>query len=371
MFGKREPVTEEQVREALRAVIEPQSGRDIVALDCLREVTICGGNVAVKIELNTPAPPVKNTVKARAQEVLSKLPGVERAEVRIAIDLSKQPPPPPREAAGPAADSPIPGVKATLAVASGKGGVGKSTVAANLAVALRQLGARVGLLDADVYGPSVPTMFGVDGGVQLRVNERELIEPLEIDGVKLFSIGFLVEREAAMIMRGPMLAKYVNDGLGRVDWGELDVLVIDLPPGTGDVQLTLGQTIPVTGAVIVTTPQRVALADVRRAITACERLNVPVVGILENMSDPLGADGERVPMFGHGGGRAAATEWGLPYLGEVRFDPQVPVSGDGGTPIVAAQPGSEVAELYRGLAERLLAELGGGTPAQPSLSVVD
>jgi len=269
----------------------------------------------------------------------------------------------------------IPGVKNTIAVTSGKGGVGKSTVAANLAIALQQSGAAVGLLDADVYGPSVPTMFGVPEDEKPMVNRQEMIEPLQREGVKLMSIGFLVERDAAMIMRGPMLAKYVTETLSRVDWGELDYLVIDLPPGTGDVQLTLSQAIPLTGAVVVTTPQQVALADVRRAVTMCQKLEVPVLGIVENMSDPIGPDGQRIPLFGHGGGQTAAAEWGVGYLGEVSLDGAVPGSGDAGLPIVAAAPESKVAAAFRELSQNVAAEVSklrmADQAATPSIRFVD
>jgi ATP-binding protein involved in chromosome partitioning len=269
----------------------------------------------------------------------------------------------------------IPGVKNTIAVTSGKGGVGKSTIAANLAIALRQSGAAVGLLDADVYGPSVPTMFGVPEAEKPTVNRQDMIQPIEREGLKLMSIGFLVEREAAMIMRGPMLAKYVTETLSRVDWGELDYLVIDLPPGTGDVQLTLSQAIPLTGAVVVTTPQQVALADVRRAVTMCQKLEVPVLGIVENMSDPIGPDGQRIPLFGHGGGRAAAEEWGVGFLGEVSLDGTVPGSGDAGLPIMAAMPESAISASLREVAQSIAAEVSklrmADQAGTPSIRFVD
>ncbi|NUP99378.1 MAG: Mrp/NBP35 family ATP-binding protein, partial [Armatimonadetes bacterium] len=340
MSGSNQRLTEDLVKGALRSVIDPDLRRDIVSLGFVKDISIAGGKVAVTIELTTPACPVKDRLRNEAADSIRGIPGVTEVEVTMTAQVRRGqggglhgPGQAPQE-------SPIPGVKNTIAVTSGKGGVGKSTVAANLAVALTQTGARVGLLDADVYGPSIPTMFGVPAEEKPYVNSRELIEPIERDGLLLMSIGFLVERDAAMIMRGPMLAKYVQDALAKVDWGELDYLVIDLPPGTGDVQLTLSQTIPLTGAVVVTTPQKVSLADVRRAVTMCEKLNVPILGIVENMSDPIAPNGTRIPMFGSGGGQTAAQEWGVPFLGEVTLDAAVPTTGDEGTPIVQAGPDS-------------------------------
>lgn len=353
-----EVVTEDAVKEALSTVIDPDLHRDIVSLGFVKKITICGGNVAATIELTTPACPMKDRMKRLSEDAIMGIPGVVGVKLNMtarvrgaqqAVDGAKTP-------GQPAADL-IPDVKNTIAVSSGKGGVGKSTVAANLAVALQQAGATVGLLDADVYGPSVPTMFGVPENEKPTANPQGIIQPIFREGVKLMSIGFLVERDAAMIMRGPMLAKYVTETLSRVDWGDIDYLVIDLPPGTGDVQLTLAQAIPLTGSVIVTTPQQVALADVRRAVTMCEKLNVPVLGIIENMSDPVGPDGQRIPLFGHGSGLIAATEWNVEYLGEVSLDGTVPTSGDSGRPIVASAPDSSVAASFREISEKIAAEV--------------
>jgi ATP-binding protein involved in chromosome partitioning len=369
----RQAISEQQVREALRAIVDPDLHRDIVSLGFVKDVAIAGGKVAVTIELTTPACPVKDRMKKQAQDILGALPGVSEVEVTMTAQVRRGPT---GATAAPGGD-PIPGVKNTIAVTSGKGGVGKSTVAANLAVALQASGARVGLLDADVYGPSIPTMFGVPVEERMTLNQKELIVPILRGGLKLMSIGFLVERDAAMIMRGPMLAKYVQDALSRVDWEELDYLIIDLPPGTGDVQLTLSQTIPLTGAVVVTTPQKVALADVRRAVTMCEKLNVPVLGIVENMSDPIGPDGKPIPMFGRGGGEAAAREWGVPFLGTVPLDGAVPGSGDDGLPIVVASPGSPAALACAQVAGAVAATLstlslrGEGQPGAPTIRMLD
>lgn len=370
-------VTEAAVRQALTQVIDPDLRKDIVSLGFVKAVTINGGQVATTIELTTPACPVKDRLKREAEEAIRSVPGVTAVAVTMTAQVrgGRAPVGGPQAPGQPPQPEMIPGVKNTIAVTSGKGGVGKSTVAANLAVALRQAGAAVGLLDADVYGPSVPTMFGVPEDEKPMVNRQEMIQPLEREGVKLMSIGFLVERDAAMIMRGPMLAKYVTETLSRVDWGELDYLVIDLPPGTGDVQLTLSQAIPLTGAVVVTTPQQVALADVRRAVTMCEKLEVPVLGIVENMSDPIGPDGNRIPMFGHGGGQAAAAAWGVGFLGEVALDGTVPGSGDAGLPIVAAAPESSVAASFREVSQQVAAEVSklqmADVASAPSIRFVD
>jgi ATP-binding protein involved in chromosome partitioning len=255
---------------------------------------------------------------------------------------------------GPPPKISIPGVKNVVAVASGKGGVGKSTVATNLALALQALGRRVGLLDADIYGPSIPIMMGV----------HEIFDPntaqFPIDryGLKLMSMGFLVKPETAMIWRGPMIHKYLTMFLTQINWGELDYLVIDLPPGTGDAQLTLTQTAPLSGAVIVTTPQDVSLIDARKGLEMFKQVRVPVLGIVENMSYFLGADGKRYDIFGHGGGQKLATEAGVNFLGEVPIDPRVAECGDAGDPIVHKHPDSPIAKTYLNLATIVSAEVG-------------
>src|SRR3954447_1795608 len=247
----------------------------------------------------------------------------------------------------------MPGVKHVIAVASGKGGVGKSTVATNLALALHMLGRRVGLLDADIYGPSIPIMMGVHETWD--PNSKEW--PLERYGIKLMSMGFWVKPETAMIWRGPMVHKYLTAFLTQVPWGELDYLVIDLPPGTGDAQLTLTQTAPLSGAVIVTTPQDVSLIDARKGLEMFRQVHVPVLGIVENMSYFVGEDGKRYEIFRHGGGKKLAQEAGVPFLGEVPIDPQVAECGDTGDPIVHKHPDSAVAKAYLALAGTVIAEL--------------
>jgi ATP-binding protein involved in chromosome partitioning len=246
----------------------------------------------------------------------------------------------------------LPGVKHLIAVASGKGGVGKSTVAANLALALQARGSRVGLMDADIYGPSIPIMMGLQG-----VDPQKTAFPMEKYGLRLMSMGFIVRPEQAVIWRGPMVHRAITQFLTDLDWGQLDYLVIDLPPGTGDAQLTLTQTAPLTGAVIVTTPQEVSLIDARKGLEMFRQVRVPVLGIVENMSYFIGEDGKRYEIFRHGGGRKLATEAGVPFLGDIPIDARVAESGDTGDPIVHKYPDSPVAAAYRKLAETVVGEL--------------
>jgi ATP-binding protein involved in chromosome partitioning len=270
------------------------------------------------------------------------------------------PPQQPQQPPGPPPKISLPGVKNVVAVASGKGGVGKSTVAANLALAFRMSGSQVGLMDADIYGPSVPIMMGVPG----LIDQATTPLPVEKHGIKLLSIGFFVRPEQAMIWRGPMVDKYLRQFLMMIDWGTLDYLVIDLPPGTGDAQLTLTQHAPLTGAVIVTTPQEVSLIDARKGLEMFRQVRVPILGIVENMSYFTGADGKRYEIFGHGGGKKLAREAGVPFLGELPIDARVAECGDTGDPIVHKYPDSPVAKAYVELAKIVAAELKKATPAE-------
>jgi ATP-binding protein involved in chromosome partitioning len=260
----------------------------------------------------------------------------------------------------------LPGVKNLIAVASGKGGVGKSTVAANLALALRGLGGQVGLMDADIYGPSVPIMMGLHG-----LDPQTTPFPTEKYGLRLMSMGFIVKPEQAVIWRGPMVHRAITQFLTDLDWGKLDYLVIDLPPGTGDAQLTLTQTAPLTGAVIVTTPQDVSLIDARKGLEMFRQVRVPVLGIVENMSYFIGEDGKRYEIFRHGGGKKLAAEAGVPFLGEIPIDPRVAESGDAGEPIVHKYPDSAVAKAYQALAKTVVEQLAkaGGGPELPTLQL--
>ena len=313
--------TQDAVIAQLRTVMDPEIHQDIVKLNMVRNVAIDGGHVTVEVELTTPACPLKDRIRGDVEAAVRKVPGV----TGVALEFSAQV----RSRARRAVE--LPGVKNVIAVGAGKGGVGKSMVAALLAVGLRREGATTGLLDADVYGPSVPTIMGVQGarpGVQ---NDR--IIPIEAAGVKLISIGFFINAEQAVVWRGPMVHGTVQQFLGSVEWGDLDYLVIDLPPGTGDVPLTLSQSIPMTGAVVVCTPQDLALGDARRAVMMYEKLNVPCLGIVENMSYYVCPHcHQRDDIFDHGGARRAAEDLNVPFLGEIPLNARLRVFADQGTP---------------------------------------
>ncbi len=340
-------LSETVVLNALRQIRDPDLHRDIVALNFVRDIAIQGNDVSFTIELTTPACPVRDEMKAQAiRAVREAVPGVGNVAVEMTSNVT-------RRQAPQQADI-LPGVKNTIAVASGKGGVGKSTVAVNLAVSLAREGAGVGLVDADVYGPSIPLMLGVKGKPRM-VGKR--LQPMESFGVKLMSIGFFVDPMDAIIWRGPMASGAVKQFMTDVDWGDLDYLIFDLPPGTGDIQLTLVQTIPLTGAVIVTTPQDVSLADARKGFRMFEKVNVPVLGIIENMSYFICSHcGQREEIFANGGGRKAADDLGVPFLGEIPIYTAIRVSGDKGIP-VAAETGTEQSEIMSRIARAMAAQV--------------
>jgi ATP-binding protein involved in chromosome partitioning len=332
--------TEDRVKDALRAIVDPDLHKDIVTLGFVRQIEIKGDAVAVEINLTTPACPVKEELKAQAEGALLKIPGIAKAVVTMTATTR------PAAATAQAQTNPaLAGVKNIVAVASGKGGVGKSTTAVNLAVALARAGSRVGLLDADVYGPSVPRMLTITRPAPQ--GDGPVIMPPEADGIKVLSVGMLAGGDQATMLRGPMAGGVVKQFLTQVAWGELDYLIIDYPPGTGDIQLTISQTAPVTGAVIVTTPQEVSLLDVRKAIQMFKTLKVPVLGVLETMSYFIcdGCD-KRHYIFRQGGGERLARESGVAFLGGVPLDPRVAVGGDEGRPLVTAHPASEAARVY-------------------------
>lgn len=352
-------VTEDQILETLRAVEDPDFRKDIVSLGFVKNVKICGGDVSFDLELTTPACPVKETFRSQCTELVGALSGVENVKVSLTSSVRGR-------ALGP--DQILPEVKNVIAVASGKGGVGKSTVAANLALALSREGAAVGLLDADIYGPSVPTMMGVEGHPDAPQGDK--LDPLKAHGVSLMSMGFLLGEDAPLIWRGPLVAKLVQQFLGAVNWGALDYLVIDLPPGTGDAQLTLTQTAPLNGAVIVTTPQDVSLIDARKGLMMFQKVNVPILGIVENMSSfACPHCGKETPIFRQGGGERISGELGVPFLGSIPIDPEVTVAGDEGTPIVARNPSSPGALAFSEVAGRVAARLSvvgsGASPLGP------
>jgi ATP-binding protein involved in chromosome partitioning len=349
-------ITEEQVLNALRAVSEPATGRGLVDLKLVPNVQIHGRDVQLTIELLSPITSTREKIERDVRAALDTIGGVGQ----IAIDWRTKV----RASGGGRSDAqPIPGVKNTIAVASGKGGVGKSTVAANLAVSLALAGARVGLLDADVYGPSVPLMMGANEKPLMANNK---IVPLEAYGVKLMSIGFILDPTKALIWRGPLVAQLINQFLNDVNWGDLDYLVLDLPPGTGDVQLTLVQKIPIAGAVIVTTPQKVALADAVKGLKMFQEVKTPILGIVENMSGFISpSDGVRYNIFGEGGGQRTADENGVELLGQIPIEPAIGTGGDEGIPIVVAAPESESSKAFAHLAERVATQLAVQAVAKP------
>jgi ATP-binding protein involved in chromosome partitioning len=325
-------------------IIDPDLRKDIVTLGFIRDLKIDGGDVSFRIVLTTPACPVKEEMESQATEIVSGLEGVTNVNVTMDAEVP--------QGRGIANNVAIPGVKNIIAVSSGKGGVGKSTVAVNLAVALAHDGAKVGLMDADVYGPNVPIMLGA-AGIQPQVVNNQLI-PAEAHGIKMISMALLVPPDKPMILRGPMLHGVVRQFLSDVNWGELDYLIVDMPPGTGDVQLSLAQLVPVQGAVLVTTPQAVSIADVLRAAKMFETVNVPVLGVVENMSYFIAPDtGNRYDIFGEGGGKIFAENLGLNFLGQVPLGMEVREGGDKGVPVVVSAPDSPQAAAFRTVAEEV------------------
>ena len=334
-------VSPQQVLEALKGVEDAAQQKDIVSLGYVKDIEVTSDRTVVVIEMKTAAPPKVNSQLAAAVRKAVEAIGVEKVEVEIATPSAS----PPKTQS-----NLIPQVKATIAVASGKGGVGKSTVAANLAVALYRQGAKVGLMDTDVYGPSVPSLMG--GKQEPHVVEGKLEPPVEW-GVKLISMAYFLPQDEAIIWRGPMLHKTIQQFLGDVNWGELDYLVMDLPPGTGDIQLSLSQTIPLTGAVVVSTPQDLALDVAWKAIAMFKKLNIPILGIVENMSYYVCPHcGVREEIFGHGGAKEAAERLGIPFLGEVPLDPKIRIQSDAGRP-VALDLNSPLAGVYEAVARAL------------------
>lgn len=353
-------VTQEQVLQALKKVQDPDLHRDIVSLGFVRNVRICEGNVAFDINLTTPACPVKELLKSEAVQAVRAIPGVQEVNVTMTSEVKTH---------QGIDKSSLKSVRNIIAVGSGKGGVGKSTVSVNLAVALALDGAKVGLLDADIYGPSVPIMMGAGGETPIRDN---LIQPKLAHGIKFMSMGFFAQGDQPLIWRGPMAHRAVEQCLVDVEWGELDYLVVDLPPGTGDVHLTLVQTVPVAGAVIVSTPQDVGLTISMKTLRMLQQTNVRLLGIIENMSYHLcGHCGQREDIFGHGGARAASEKLEIPFLGEIPLDMGIRVRADAGTPIVSSEPDSASAKIYREIARKLAAQVSISHFSQTKLEVIE
>ncbi|RPJ43789.1 MAG: iron-sulfur cluster carrier protein ApbC [Chloroflexi bacterium] len=339
-------VTREAVLAALSKVQEPELHKDLVTLNMIRDLAIEDGKVTFTVVLTTPACPLRGRIEKEARQAVTAVPGVQTVQVKMDASVPSD--------GRPRGLLKLP-VRNVVAVASGKGGVGKSTVAVNVAVALAQSGAKVGLLDADIYGPNVPTMMGVKH-LPPQNNSGKLM-PAEAYGVELMSIGFLVKPGQPLIWRGPMLHSAIRQFLSDVEWGELDYLVIDLPPGTGDAQLSLAQSIPLSGGLIVTLPQEVSLEDARRGLEMFRELKVPILGVVENMSYLELPDGTHLDVFGSGGGQKLAEAAAVPYLGQIPMDPAVRVGGDQGAPVVVTNPDSASARAMRALAEQLAARL--------------
>jgi ATP-binding protein involved in chromosome partitioning len=352
-------VSRDAVLAALRTVAMPGTSGSLLDADVVRALTIEDDRVQFVLEVEPAQGATLESTRAAAEAAVAALPGVGQVSALLTAHAQARKAPPPdlkigRHPTPQAGPTPVPGVKHIVAVASGKGGVGKSTIAANLAVALSQEGKRVGLLDADIYGPSQPRMMGVSD--RPKSPDGKTILPLHAHGVTLMSIGLMLKEGEAVVWRGPMLMGALQQMMGQVAWGELDVLIVDLPPGTGDVQLTLSQRYPVTGAILVSTPQDVALIDARKALDMFVRLKVPVLGYIENMSSYICPNcGHEAHIFGHGGARAEAERLSLPFLGEIPLDLAIRLSGDAGTPVVAADPLGAEAGAFRSAARRLIA----------------
>ncbi len=359
-----------QIEQALEQVIYPGSDKSIVALGMVSEIFLSDSKAY--FSLTVPADRAKELEPLRlaAEKATLGVPGVKAAVVALTANsrpsnasktpAPKAPPAAPRPAPQQQAKAGVPGIGSIIAVASGKGGVGKSTTAVNLALGLQALGLRVGVLDADIYGPSVPRLLGISG--RPKQGEGRTIMPMENYGLKVMSMGFLVDEEAAMIWRGPMVQSALMQMLREVVWGDLDVLVLDMPPGTGDVQLTIAQQVPLAGAVIVSTPQDLALIDARKGITMFRKVEVPLLGVIENMSYFIAPDtGKRYDIFGHGGAQAEAERIGVPFLGAVPLTMSIRETSDAGTPIVVSEPDGAQAQSYREIAQKVWTEIGRGT----------
>jgi ATP-binding protein involved in chromosome partitioning len=342
--------TEQQIKAALAAAVDPNTGKDYVAGKALKNLKIDGDDVAFDIELAYPAKTQFDSIRKQVIAAVKAVPSVGNVSANVyskivahSVQLGVKL---------------MPGVKNIIAVASGKGGVGKSTTAVNLALALAQEGAQVGMLDADIYGPSQPQMLGL-AGQQPESKDGQTMEPLEAYGVRANSIGFMVDVETPMVWRGPMVAQALDQLLGQTNWGDLDYLIVDMPPGTGDVQLSMSQKVPVTGAVIVTTPQDIALIDARKGLKMFEKVNIPILGIVENMSIHVCSNcGHAEHIFGEGGGEKMCADYGVEFLGSLPLELSIRQMADGGKPTVVGAPDSKAADIYRAIARRVAVKIG-------------
>jgi ATP-binding protein involved in chromosome partitioning len=343
------PLNDASVLEALKAVRDPDLNRDIVSLKFIKDLRIEGGRVSFAIELTTPACPVKDLMREQARAAVAAIAGVTDVDIQMTAQVRAAVPPDMTKA-------PVPGVKNIIAVGAGKGGVGKTTVAVNLAIALSQAGGRVAMIDGDIYGPNVPIMLGIS--TQLTTDGNNRIVPAEQYGIQLVSMAFLTGDDAPIIWRGPMLHGVIQQFFREVRWENVDYLIVDMPPGTGDVALSLAQTVPVSGSVVVTTPQAVSVADTRRAVRMYQKLNIPTLGLIENMSHFVCPScRHESDIFGKGGGEALAEELSVPFLGRIPIYEPIRIGGDTGVPITVGDKASPAAESFRYAAERLAAQL--------------
>ncbi len=373
-------ITKDTVLEALKTVSDASGRQDIVASGIVSEIVIAGANVMFALNVDAEKAGEYEPIRSAAEKAASQIPGVDK--VMVALTAEKAPgqrstangsPAPAQQAhnAGHAQSAGIPGVRHIIAVASGKGGVGKSTTAVNLALGLKTIGLKVGILDADIYGPSMPRLLGLSGQPQPVAPGSRTLKAMEGYGLKVMSIGFMVEEDTPVVWRGPMVMSALQQMMREVDWGELDILVVDMPPGTGDAQLTMAQQTPLAGSVIVSTPQDLALIDARKGLNMFRRVDVPVLGIVENMSYfTCSKCGERHELFGHGGARMEAEKLGVQFLGEVPLDMQVRQRSDSGHPIVASAPESQHAGIYKSIAEKVWASLQAGAQIKPPPRIV-
>ena len=365
-------VLENDVLAALKRVADPDRGQDIVTLGMISGLSIREGHVGFAIEVDRARGPKLEPLRRAAEKAVEALPGVLSVSAVLTAEALRGTPQPARGHAhgAPQAEKPaVPGVKFIIAVASGKGGVGKSTTAVNVALALAAIGRKVGVLDADIYGPSMPRMLGISGKPNSRDGKR--LEPMHNHGVACMSMGFLVAEDTPMIWRGPMVQSALSQMLRDVNWGELDVMVVDMPPGTGDAQLTMAQQVPLAGAVIVSTPQDIALLDARKGLNMFRKVNVPILGFIENMSYFLCPHcGERTDIFSHGGARKEAEKLGAEFLGELPLDIAIRETSDSGRPIVVSQADSPHAQVYKQIATRIWEKLSGATERKAPRIVV-
>jgi ATP-binding protein involved in chromosome partitioning len=364
-------ISEPQVLAALRQVLDPEKGKDIVSLGMISGLQVRDGHVGFAIEVDPERGPKLEPLRRAAEKAVESLEGVLSVSAVLTAEKRPQAPPPRGHGHGPGGAGGkllVPGVRSIIAVASGKGGVGKSTVAANLALALAAIGQRVGVLDADIYGPSMPRMLGISGRPNTR--DGKVLEPMRNHGVLAMSMGFLVAEDTPMIWRGPMVQSALQQMLRDVAWGELDVMVVDMPPGTGDAQLTMAQQVPLAGAVIVSTPQDIALLDARKGLNMFRKVDVPVLGFIENMSYfRCPHCGERSDIFSHGGAKREAERLDVEFLGEVPLHIAIRETSDGGNPIVVAMPQSEHAQIFRRIAARLVEKLSATQRPAPRIMV--